>query len=313
MHQIVRGTTELAEFEIYFNGQLTNADGDVTVSVTDANYGTAVGAGGTATNDPALGKYTFDLDPSYTTLNRVLRVQWDYTVGGKDVSSEDFYEVFTPYATVAKIMDYYNFGTRPQDLDYRSHEELVYAERVARYQIESYANQTFGRAWGDQEIFGYDSDAIELTQRMVNIYKVYENGILVIDYTTDPIYNTFGYDVELSTTNKAVRIVKNAQDVIYEGQYDPTVLYYGRFRNHTRYKFYGEIGWTYVPQDIQYCAIKLVGNILSRDAQWRERYLKKIDLSEISFELADGAFNGTGDVIVDSILDQYRNTGVVII
>jgi hypothetical protein len=313
LHQIVRGTTELAEFEIYTNGQLANADGDVTVSVTDANYGTVVGTGGIATNDPEIGKYTFDLDPSYTNLNRVLRLQWDYTVNGKAVSAEDFYEVFTPYATIAKIIDYYNFGTRPEDLDYRTHEELIYAERVARYQIEAYANQSFGRYWGDQEMFGYDSDAIELTQRMVTLSKVYENGVLVIDYTQDPEYNSFGYDVELSTTNKAVRIIKNSEDVIYEGQFDPTILYYGRFRQHTRYKFYGEMGWSYVPNDIQYAAIKLAGNVLSRDAQWRERYLKKVDLSEISFELADGAFNGTGDVIVDSILDQYRNTGVVII
>lgn len=313
MHQIVRGTTETAEFEIYVNGQLANADGNVVVSVTDANYGTTIGTGGNAFNDPAIGKYTFDLDPSYTNLNRVLRVQWDYSVNGKAVSQEDFYEVFTPYASVSKIIDYYNFGTRPSDLNYKSHEEIVYAERVARYQIDSYCNQNFGRAWGDQEMFGYDSDAIELTQRMVNIHKVYENGVLVIDYTQNPIYNSFGYDVELTTTNKAVRIIKNSFDVIYDGQYDPTILYYGRFRNHTRYKFYGEIGWQYVPQDIQYCTIKLAGNLLSRDAQWRERYLKKIDLSEISFELAAGAFNGTGDVIVDSILDQYRNTGVVII
>ena len=313
MHQIVRGTTELAEFEIYVNGQLANADGDVHVAVTDANYGTTVGTGGTATNDPALGKYTFDLDPSYTNLNRVLSVTWTYNINGKQVISEDFYEVFTPYASISSIMDYYNFGTRPQDLDYKSEQEIIMAERVARYQIEGYTGQTFGRAWGDQEVFGYDSDAIELTQRMVNITKVYENGVLVIDYTTDPVYNAFGYDVELSTTNKAARIIKNSADVIYEGQYDPAVLYYGRFRQHARYKFYGEIGWTYVPQDIKYCTIKLAGNILSRDAQWRERYLKKVDLSEISFELADGAFNGTGDVIVDSILDQYRNTGIVII
>jgi hypothetical protein len=313
LHQIVRGTTELAEFEIYINGELSNADGNVTVSVTDANYGTTVGTGGTATNDPQLGKYTFDLDPSYTTLNRVLRLQWDYTVNGKTVSSEDFYEVFTPYASVAKIIDHYNFGTRPQDLNYVSQSEIIMAERVARYQIDSYTNQTFGRAWGDQEIFGYNSDAIELTQRMVNVHKLYVDGEIAIDYTQDPVYNTFGYDVELSTTNKALRIVKQGQDVIYEGQFDPTVLYYGKFRENTRYKVYGEIGWSYVPQDISYCAIKLVGNILSRDAQWRERYLKKINLSEISFELADGAFNGTGDVIVDSILDNYRNTGIVII
>lgn len=313
MHQIPRGTTELAELEIYSNGQLANADGNVLVSVTDANYGTTVGTGGTATNDPELGRYTFDLDPSYTNLNRVLRIQWDYSINGKTVSQEDFYEVFTPYASVSKIMDYYNFGTRPEDLDYRSQKEIIMAERIARYQIDSYTNQSFGRYWGDQEQFGYGSDAIELIQRMVNLKKVYENGVLVIDYTQDPVYNTFGYDIELSTTNKAVRIIKNAQDVIYEGQYDPTILYYGRFRDHARYKFYGEMGWTYVPQDISYCAVKLAGNVLSRDAQWRERYLKKVDLSEISFELSSGAFNGTGDVIVDGILDNYRTTGIVVI
>ena len=313
MHQIPRGTTELAEFEIYRNGQLTNADGDVHVSVTDANYGTVVGTGGIAFNDPAIGKYTFDLDPSYTNLNRVLRVQWDYTVNGKAVSQEDFYEVFTAYATVAKIIDFYNFGTRPSDVNYVSNEEIIQAERVARYQIDTYANQSFGRYYGNQEQFGYDSDAIELVQRMVNIQQMYENGILVIDYTQDPAINTFGYEIELSPTNKAVRIVKNAQDVIYEGQFDPTILYYGRFREHSRYNFYGEMGWTYVPQDISYCAMKLAGNMLARDAQWRERYLKKVDLSEISFELADGAFNGTGDVVVDAILDNYRTTGIVII
>lgn len=313
MNQIVRGTIETASYIIYANGRLTNADGDVTVTVTDADYGTPVGTGGVAYNDPELGKYTFTLDPTYTNLNRVLRLQWDYVVNGHSVSIEDFYEVTTPYASISSIMDHYNFGTRPEDLDYRSPEDIVMAERVARYQIDNFAGQTFGRAYGHQEVFGYGSDAIELTQRMVNITQVYENDILVIDYTQDPEYNSFGYDVTLTPTGKAARIIKNAVDVVYEGQYDPTVLYYGRFREHARYSFYGDIGWAYVPQDIQYCALKLAGNLLSRDAQWRERYLKKVDLSEISFELSGGAFNGTGDVIVDSILDSYRNTGIVVI
>ncbi|MEY4331325.1 MAG: hypothetical protein RLZZ196_63 [Bacteroidota bacterium] len=313
MHQIVRGTTELAEFEIYVNGQVSTADGDVNVSISDANYGTSIGLGGDATFNEVNSKYTFNLDSTYTSLNRVLKVQWDYQVNGKQITSEDFYEVFTPYATVAKIIDYYNFGTKPQDLNYVSHEEIIQAERAARYQIDSYTGQSFGKYWGDQEVFGYNSDAMELVQRMVNIYKLYQNGELVIDYTQDPVYNIFGYDVELSTTNKALRIVRSGMDVIYDGQNDPTVLYAGKFRNHTRYKIYGELGWPYVPQDIQYCTLRLIGNMLSRDAQWRERYLKKIDLSEISFEMSNGAFNGTGDVIVDTILDQYRNTGAVVI
>lgn len=313
MNQIVRGTTETASYIIYANGQLTNADGDVTVSITDADYGTSVGVGGTAYNDPELGKYTFTLDPSYTSLNRVLRVQWDYTVNGHNVSAEDFYEVSTPYASVSSIINYYNFGTRPQDLNYVSPDQIMMSEKVARFQIDNYTGQTFGRAYGHQEVFGYDSDAIELTQRMVNITQMYEDDVLVIDYTQNPIFNTWGYEVELTPTSKAARIVKNAEDVIYEGQYDPNILYYGKFRDHVRYTFYGDIGWSYVPQDISWCAMKLAGNLLSKDSEWREKYLAKVNLSEISFELAKGAFNGTGDVIVDSILDSYRNTGIVLI
>lgn len=313
MHQIVRGTTELASYIIYANGQLTDADGDVLVSVTDADYGTVVGAGGVAFNDPELGKYTFQLTPAYTNLNRVLRVQWDYTVNGIQVSSEDFYEIYTPYASVSSIIDYYNFGTRPQDPDYKSQQEIQAAERVARFQIDNYTGQTFGRGYGWQEVFGYDSDAIELTQRMVNITQMYEDDQLLIDYTQDPVFNQFGYDVELTPTGKAARIIKNTEDVIYEGQYDPEVLYYGRFREHCRYRFWGDLGWSYVPNDISWCAIKLAGNLMSRDAEWRQKYLQEVNLSEISFKLAGGAFNGTGDVIVDSILDSYRNVGIVII
>jgi hypothetical protein len=315
MHQIRRGTTETAEVEIYSNNQLVNADGDVTVTVFDADYGTQVGSSGVAFNDPALGKYTFDLDSTYTYLNRVLQVVWSYTLNGKTTSQEDFYEAYTPYASVSDIIDYYGFGTRASDLNYRSQDEIQSAEFIARMQVENYTGQTFGRKWGDQEIFGNNSDALELIERMISIEKLYENGILSIDYTTDPISNNFGWDVELTTTNRAIRIVNNSNQgaIAYDSSFDPTVLYAGRFRSGYRYKIWGEKGWIYVPQDVRRCTVMLAGDYLSKDAEWRNKYLKKIQLGEIDFELDSGAFTGTGNVIVDQILDQYRNTGIVII
>jgi hypothetical protein len=315
MHQIRRGTTETAEVEIYSNNQLVNADGDVTVTVFDADYGTQVGPSGVAFNDPALGKYTFDLDSTYTYLNRVLQVVWSYTLNGKTTSQEDFYEAYTPYASVSDIIDYYGFGTRASDLNYRSQDEIQSAEFIARMQVENYTGQTFGRKWGDQEIFGNNSDALELIERMISIEKLYENGILSIDYTTDPISNNFGWDVELTTTNRAIRIVNNSNQgaIAYDSSFDPTVLYAGRFRSGYRYKIWGEKGWIYVPQDVRRCTVMLAGDYLSKDAEWRNKYLKKIQLGEIDFELDSGAFTGTGNVIVDQILDQYRNTGIVII
>lgn len=316
MHQIIRGTSDTAELEIYYKRELTNADGAVLVTIVDADYpSTVIASNLTAYNDPEIGKYTVDILPSYTTLNRVLKFTWSYTLQGHPTSQEDFYEVYTPYASVADIIEYFNFGTRPSDLNYRSEQEIQAAEFIARMQIESYTYQSFGRYWGDQEIFGNGSDALELNERMLTIEKVYENGALAIDYTQNPVYNNFGWDVELTPTHKAIRIVNNDfQGILnYEPAYDPTTLYAGRFRSGYRYMVYGEKGWTYVPQDVRRMTVLLAGDHLAQDAQWRQKYLKKVDLSEVSFELAAGAFNGTGNAVVDQVLDNYRNIGIVII
>jgi hypothetical protein len=316
MHQILRGTAQTAELEIYWNNQLINADGNVLVTITDADYTNVVlVSNAIATNDPEIGKYTFELDPTYTSLNRVLRVDWSYSINGKATYQEDFYEVYTPYASIADILEYYNFGIRPSDLNYKSEQEIMAAEFLARMQIENFTGQTFGRVYGDQEVWGNGSDALELTERMLTVDQLYENGQLVIDNTQNPALNTFGWPIEITPTYKAIRIVNSDyQGIIsYDNVIDPTVDLYGRFRPAYRYRVYGQKGWNYVPQDVRRCTVLLAGDHLSQDAMWRQKYLKKVDLSEISFELAKGAFNGTGNAIVDSILDQYRNVGIVVI
>jgi hypothetical protein len=315
MHQIIRGTSDTAELEIYYNRELSNADANVLVTIVDADYpDTVLALNQTAYNDPEVGRYTFRMEPPITTLNRVLKVTWTYTLHGKSTFQEDFYEVYTPYASISDIIEYYNFGTRSSDVNYKSEKEIQAAEFIARMQIENYVGQSFGRSWGDQEVFGNGSDALELTERMLSITKLYEDGILGIDYTINPAYNTFGWNVELTTTYRAIRIINTASGVLdYDNVNSPTVLYAGRFRSGSRYRVYGEKGWTYVPQDVRRCAVILAGDYLAQDSQWRQKYLQKVNLSEISFELAKGAFNGTGNAIVDQILDQYRNTGIVII
>lgn len=316
MHQIVRGTTDIAELEIYYDHELSNADGDVLVTIVDADYpDTVIGSNIVAYNDSEVGKYTLQVPASYTNLNRVLKFTWSYSINGVSTYQEDFYEVYTPYASVSDIIEYFNFGTRPSDLNYKNEEEIRAAEFIARMQIENYTQQSFGRSWGDQEVFGNGSDALELTERMLVVEKLYENGQLVIDYTSDPVYNGFGWDVELTPTYKAIRIVNNDfQGVLnYESSSDPVLAYTGRFRSGSRYMVYGEKGWPYVPQDVRRMTVILAGDYLAQDSQWRQKYLQKVNLSEISFELAKGAFNGTGNAIVDQVLDSYRNVGIVII
>jgi len=313
LQQIHNGTQETVTLEIYKQGQLTNADGDVLVSIKDADDGTVLLSSASATNDPPTGQYSFEITPDLTAQNRVIQIIWSYSLGGKNTSQTQFVQIVTPYATISDIISYYKIGTKPSDLNYYEQSDILMAEQVARTMINNYTDLDFGKRYGSQEMFGSGSDALELTEKMLSIDKLYENGILMVDYTASPAYNVFGYQVELSPTGKVLRIINTFNDVVYDNQVDPTILYYGKFRANGRYEVFGEIGYNYVPQDIKLCSILLVGDLLSNDAAWRTKYLKKVTLAEVAFEISAGAFNGTGNVIVDGILDQYRNYNIVVI
>lgn len=313
MQEIHNGTQETVTLVIYKQGQLTNADGNVLINITDADDGTVLLSSASAVNDPPTGEYSYEITPDLTQLNRVLKIKWSYSLGGKNTSQTQFAQVVTPYATVSEIVDYYNLGTKPSDINYQSQSNIIAAEQIARTMINNYTSLDFGKRYGSQEIFGSGSDALELTEKMLYIDKVYENTSIVIDNTVTPPYNIFGYGVELSPTGKVARIINDFADVRYDNQVDPTITYYGKFRNNARYTIVGEIGYDYVPQDIKLCSLLLCGDLLSSDAAWRTKYLKKVTLAEVSFDLSAGAFNGTGNVIVDGILDQYRNYNIVVI
>ena len=312
MQHIQRGTPENIELVIQSNGSATSASGAVTVTIYDADDTTNTSlSSGSATYDSVNTSYSYPIDGDLVQYDRTLRALWSYSLSSGSYTQQTFAEISTPYATVSDIIDFYNYGTKPQDLNYKPEEQIIQAERIAKSIINNYTQLTFGKRTGFQEIFGIGSDAIELTERMISIDKLYENDQLVID--TSASINSFGYPVVLTPTGKAARVYNEGWDVRYDPNVDVNVREYGKFRNNSRYGFYGTIGYEYVPQDIKLCSLLLVGDLLSQDANWRNRYLAQVELGEVSFKMAGGAFNGTGNVIVDSILDQYRNIGIVVI
>jgi len=314
VQQINNGEFEKLELVIIKNNEQVNADGAVSVQLFDADdTANTVLVSGSATNEPPLGLYTYQVGPSITSLNKIVRAEWSFSVDSSSVTQSTFHEIQTPYATISDIVNYYGFGTNPSDLNYRPFEQIGNAQKLAKTVIEGYTGQKFGRRSGFQEVFGNGSDACFLTEPMISIDKMYENDILVYDKTSSPSVNQFGFEIMLTQTNKTVRIVNAGWDVRYDNNIDPSILYYGRFRNNSRYKFEGVIGWNYVPPNVRLSATMLAGDYLAHDAAWRIRYLNEISLSEISFKMHPGAFNGTGNLLVDNMLDMYRNVGIVVI
>lgn len=315
MQDIVKGTQGKIHLNVFNDGVMVQADSLPTISIWDADMDSTalVSASSNVIDEESTGMYSYTISPVITDVERVLKVVWKFYIGGTEFNQEHFYRVSSVYATVSDIIDFLGFGATPYEINYQSPEKIATAEKIARTIIDGYTGQKFSKYYGSQEQFGKGSDAIHLVEKMLSVDKVYENDILLIDKTVEPEFNNFGFGLELSPTGRAVRIVNQGWDVRYDNQVDPSVLSYGRFRDNARYKFVGEIGYKYVPGDIKIAAMLLVGDIVANDFNWRNKYLKKIDLSEISFEMAGGAFNGTGNVTVDNILDQYKNVNIVII
>ena len=46
---------------------------------------------------------------------------------------------------------------------------------------------------------------------------------------------------------------------------------------------------------------------------WRTKYVKKINSGQMSVELSSQSFNGTGNALVDSILQKFKMIQAVII
>lgn len=323
MQTINTNSQEKIYLQVYDNGVLSQADSLPTLSVFNAdsdiyNPGGVLSQTPLYTNlsafdEPQTGMYSFTLTPNMTEINMVLEVQWSYSLGGLDVTQTDFYGIETPYATIPETIDFLGYSPVETDSNYMDPSIIVKTEKMARTIIEGYTGIKFYRYYSGQEIYGIGANTIQLTEKMLSLDQIYENEILVFDNTQTPTYNTFGYNTEISPTGYQIRIWWPGWANGWDNQMDPTIYEYGRFRDRYLYRFVGEIGYKYVPEDIKLASMLLQQDILAKDYNWRNKYLSQVTLSEITLRMAAGAFNGTGNVMVDNILDQYRKANIVII
>ena len=315
MHEVFNNTFHKHTNVLYKNNVVTEPDHLPLVNVYDAENDTLIESG-SAIYENAVGQYYYQLTPTTTAVDRNLRINWRYSFDSASVSDNSFAAVVTPYATLPEIISELKIGVEPSDDNYIDPEQILFAERLARIQIDNYTQQTFGKRYGSQTIYGIGADSLFLTEKMLQVGSIYENDVLVYNASTG--FNDLGYAVALSETGKTLYLLTSQGGSSVpkpaNPEYGPVVTSRtGRFMDGARYTVSGSIGWQYVPQDIRTATVMLVSDVLSNDYSWRNKYLGKVNLSEITFELNSAAYLGTGNAVVDSILDAYKNIGIVLI
>lgn len=244
---------------------------------------------GTATSN-AAGKLTITLPSEYDGSYTV-------TVDGTDY----YFTVTRPYVdptTKAETASAIN--------EYAGYEEL------ARAIIDTVVAEGFYYRKKFIETVGLGADYLPVWQRAHKVLKLYENNVLLYDAANPEDYTT-----SYSLTSDKTAIVEDSSELVNRAEGSPNYLpaagsdmldlkySYKGFPKTFDYKILITHGYTTVPSDIRKATELLVDDISCGKLEYYQRYITAYNTDQFKVQMAQQAFSGTGNLIVDKILSNY--------
>lgn len=203
-------------------------------------------------------------------------------------------------------------------------EEYIVLERTARQIIDTLVGG-FYYTRSEVETTGLGADFLPLPQRSNKINQVYENNVKIYD-RIDPIEGQYTYFITPDKSamtisasgeynrlqSKQVHLPIAASDsfMLYGDDYDAVqalteIKGAGVFPKDWDYIVYGEWGWPVVPQDIKNATKLLIDDLKCNNLAYVNKYITEYETDQFRVKYGELATNGTGNLIVDKILQAY--------
>jgi hypothetical protein len=224
--------------------------------------------------------------------------------GIEDVIYEEFYELIRPY------VDPNTLGTTASEIA-----EYTVLELVARSIIDTFVPEGFYNKKVTVVGTGNGSDYFPLWEKVYRVFKVYENNELVYDRST-PDSNE--YDYVITPDRTAIQRVYVGQTNRYESTAPNLPVasgdlgYYGYnnvgFPQGYDYTFVVDYGYITVPADIEYAQKLLIEDLKCGKLDYYKRYVTAYNTDQFRIQFDKTMFNGTGNFLVDKILEKYVKT-----
>ena len=203
----------------------------------------------------------------------------------------------------------------------------VYYERIARSIIDSITGGFYYKE-DTVEMAGLGGDFLSMPNRINRVNFVYRNNVKVYDRFAD---ETVRQDVYVVTPDySAITIKKDgvynryqslpqvlplaASDSfnLYSDSNDPIaaltkIREFDLFSKDFDFVITGEFGWPIVPQDIQDATKMLIDDLSCNKLQYVSQYIKEYKTDQFTIKYDELASKGTGNLIVDKILEKYHN------
>jgi hypothetical protein len=235
------------------------------------------------------------------------RVEFFKIVSGAEVLvHEEYYELIRPY------VDPNTLGTTASDIA-----EYKVLELVARSMIDTFCPEGFYNKKITVVGTGNGSDYFSLWEKVYRVFKVYENNVLVYD-RSNPDLGDYQYTITPDKT--AIQRVR--ADVLELNRYESTAQklpvasgdlgYYGyegiSFPSGYDYTFVVDHGYLNVPEDVEYAAKLLIEDLKCGKLDYYKRYVTAYNTDQFRIQFDKAMLGGTGNFLVDKILDKYVKT-----
>jgi hypothetical protein len=207
--------------------------------------------------------------------------------------------------------------TNPNDLGTTATEIKEYTkwELIARSIIDTYIEPTsFYNRKTVLQSNGSGSDYFPVWKDLNRVLEVYENDVLVYDANAeDPLTNLYTYKVTPDKTaiyrlyDESVERVSSNPITLPGSPSDHTEEQYRvvDFPSKNNYLFIVEEGPTSIPKDIQYATEMLIDDLKCGKLDYYQKYVTAYNTDQFRIQFDKQMLSGTGNLIVDKILDKY--------
>jgi hypothetical protein len=238
-----------------------------------------------------------------------------------DLVVEDNLEIVRPYVNASTLAT-----TATEIAEYTEHEKL------ARTIIDSVTGGFYYKT-EYLEIVGQGTDYIPLWNRTYKILKVYENTVLVYDssnteegpalddwnyliikdksaITKDPVADAKGFNrSEQQPPN--IRVAPSDSYALFDTEDSGNIYTISpgvAFPKGYDYIFYLEQGYKVVPNDIKDATLMLIDDIKCGKLDYYKRSIVSYSTDQFKIQIDKSSLDGTGNILVDKILDKYKNS-----
>ncbi len=256
----------------------------------------------TITSD-SNGKVVYTLPISKVQFDRSFLIRF-YDAEQEHIIYESNLDIIRPYA------DPNILGTTASEIaDYKKW------ELIARSLIDTYTGLGFYNHKSILQVQGNGLDYMPVWRDANRVLKVYENNVLIYDIDT-PDTNVFDYKVTLDnsaivkvfTGQTEIISTQRPQLPISRGDYIYDSRNYGTFVRGADYLFVLDEGFRAIPPDIERAAVMLIDDLKCGRLDYYQKYVTNYNKDQYRIQFDKKMLEGTGNLIVDKILDKYMKS-----